>query len=250
MTVGNNQEKCRIDQLLVTKGFCESREQAQRLILAGAVRVGDRVIDKPGTRLPGDAPLQVQAGEKYVGRGGLKLEAALNQFAVSPEGRTCLDVGSSTGGFTDCLLQHGAERIFAVDVGKNQLHWKIRSDPRVVALEGCNARYLLAEDLPGEFSLGVADVSFISLTLILPPVFALLAAGGDMLVLIKPQFELSREQISRGGIVRDPSLHLEAVGKIRDFCLSSLPARWVGEMPSPILGAKGNREFLAHLQKL
>lgn len=250
MTAGNNQEKCRIDQLLVAKGFCESREQAQRLILAGAVRTGTRVVDKPGTRLPDDAPLEVQAAEKYVGRGGFKLEAALRQFAVVPDGRTCLDVGSSTGGFTDCLLQQGAERVFAVDVGKNQLHWKIRNDPRVEVLEGCNARYLSAGDLPGVFSLGVADVSFISLTLILPPVFALLTAGGDMVVLIKPQFELSREQISRGGIVRDPVLHQAAVEKIRQFCLSSLPARWLGEMPSPIMGTKGNREFLAHMQKL
>lgn len=249
MPAHNNHEKIRLDQLLVERGLAETREKAQRLILAGEVLVDGKPAPKAGTKIPAETPVSVKAQEKFVSRGGLKLEAALSAFRIDPTGRTCIDIGASTGGFTDCLLQNGASRIYAYDVGHGQLHWKIRQDPRVVAAEGINARHLQPSDFPETFSLAVADVSFISLTAILPPVFALLEKNADMVVLIKPQFELSKEKISRGGIVRDAALHEEATEKIRSFVESSLLADWCGLIPSPILGAKGNREFLAHLRK-
>lgn len=249
MPAHNNPEKIRIDQLLVERGLVETREKAQRLILAGEVLLGDAPAPKAGTKIPHDALVSIKTPEKFVSRGGLKLEAALASFAIDPTARVCLDVGASTGGFTDCLLQHGATRVYAYDVGHGQLHWKIRQDPRVIVAEGINARYLLPSDFPETFSLAVADVSFISLTTILPPVFALLEKNADMVVLIKPQFELSKEKVSRGGIVRDASLHEEATEKIRLFVSDSLAATWCGLIPSPILGTKGNHEFLAHLRK-
>jgi 23S rRNA (cytidine1920-2'-O)/16S rRNA (cytidine1409-2'-O)-methyltransferase len=181
-----------------------------------------------------------------VGRGGLKLEAALAAFAVDPGGRTCLDVGASTGGFTDCLLQHGAARVYALDVGHGQLAWTIRQDPRVVVMEHFNARHLTPDDLAERPSLAVADVSFISLTLVLPAVAAVLSDGGVIVSLIKPQFELSRGEVGRGGIVRDPEAHERAVGKIRDFA-AGRGWHWSGCIPSPITGADGNREFLCLL---
>lgn len=249
MSLQNILKKIRLDQLLVERGLAESREKATRMILAGEVRVGDGPALKAGSKVLENVEITVTGAEKYVGRGGLKLEAALEQFGISVEGRVCLDVGASTGGFTDCLLQRGAQRVFAYDVGHSQLHWKIRQDSRVIVGEGINARYLQPSDFSEPFSLVVADVSFISLTLILPPVFSLLPSASDMVVLIKPQFELAREHVSRGGIIRDPAMHEEAVNKIRRFATEILGAQWCGEMPSPILGTKGNREFLAYLRK-
>ena len=239
--------KTRIDQLLVARGFFESREKAQRAIMAGQVKVGDERVDKPGTKVPDDAGISIAGGERYVGRGGLKLEAALREFSVDPSGATCLDIGASTGGFTDCLLQHGAAKVHAIDVGHSQLDWKIRSDPRVVVREKLNARYLTRADVSDPISICVIDVSFISLTLILPPAFDLLAPDGVIVPLIKPQFELRKEDVARGGVVRDPALHERAVEKIRAFVTSS-GRRWEGCIASPILGGEGNTEFLACLR--
>jgi 23S rRNA (cytidine1920-2'-O)/16S rRNA (cytidine1409-2'-O)-methyltransferase len=249
MVARNNPEKLRIDQLLVERGLAESREKAQRLLLAGEVYVGEARAPKAGTKVPRDADVRVATTERFVGRGGLKLEAALDHFSIPVEGRTCLDVGASTGGFTDCLLQRGAAKVFAYDVGHGQLHWRIRQDPRVVVGEGINVRHLQRRDLPGAVDLAVADVSFISLTLILPPVFALMEPLATMIVLIKPQFELDREAVERGGVVRDPALQESAVEKIRRFVADEMNLTWQGVIPSPILGAKGNREFLACLQR-
>gem|GEM_PF-36751 len=246
--MSHNPEKLRLDALLVARGFFESRERAQRALMAGLVQVDGQPAGKPGQRVREDVEITVKGTEKYVGRGALKLEAALDAFGIDPAGRVCLDIGASTGGFTDCLLQRGAARVYAFDVGRNQLHWRIRNDGRVIAKEGINCRYLSFDDVGERVSLVVADVSFISLTLILPPAFELLEPDGMMVVLIKPQFELSREAVGRGGVVTDPAAHEEAVRKIRDFTEGELRHRWVGHIESPILGATGNREFLACLR--
>jgi 23S rRNA (cytidine1920-2'-O)/16S rRNA (cytidine1409-2'-O)-methyltransferase len=240
--------KTRLDQLLVARGYFESREKAQRAIMAGAVSVGEQRADKPGTRVAEDAVIHVKTGERYVGRGGLKLEAALAQFAIDPTGSTCLDIGASTGGFTDCLLQHGAAKVFAIDVGHSQLDWKIRRDPRVVVREKLNARRLTRDDIPDPIAVCVIDVSFISLTLILPPAAALLSNGGVIIPLIKPQFELRKEDVGKGGIVREPALHEQAVEKIRTFVATMPGLAWSGLIESPILGGEGNKEFLACLR--
>ncbi|MDB6153109.1 MAG: Hemolysin [Chthoniobacteraceae bacterium] len=240
--------KQRLDLLLVARGLCESREKAQRAIMAGAVMVADRVIDKPGTKVNEDALVVVKAADRYVGRGGLKMEAALGAFSIAPEGATCLDIGASTGGFTDCLLQHGAARVYAIDVGHSQLDWKIRSDPRVVVREKFNARYLSRADIAEPIDICVIDVSFISLTLILPRAFELLRPEGVIIPLIKPQFELRKEEIGKGGVVRDPALHVRAVEKIRSFVLETLGHQWCDCIESPILGGEGNKEFLACLR--
>jgi 23S rRNA (cytidine1920-2'-O)/16S rRNA (cytidine1409-2'-O)-methyltransferase len=231
------------------RGLCDSREQAKRLILAGEVRSGDHVIDKPSTKLAADAPLEVKEKLRYVGRGGLKLEGALEQFGIDPQGWTCIDVGSSTGGFTDCLLQRGASRVHAVDVGTNQLVWKLRNDPRVIVKEQFNARHMLPEDIGELCDLAVMDLSFISLTKVLPAVFGVLKPEGAVVCLIKPQFELQREDITRGGIVRDPALHERAVEKIRHFASEESGHSWLGLIPSPITGMDGNQEFLAWIRK-
>ena len=235
----------RVDVLLVEKGLCESREQAKRLILAGEVRIGDRVIDKPGQRLAEDAVLEVREKPKFVGRGGIKLEGALEAFGIDPTGWVCIDVGASTGGFTDCLLQHGAAKVHAVDVGTNQLVWKLRNDPRVVVKEQFNARHMVPEDLGEKVRLAVMDLSFISLTKVLPAVFSVLDDEGSVVCLIKPQFELDREDISKGGIVRDPALHERAVEKIRRFVVEECRREWRGVIASSITGTDGNQEFLA-----
>jgi 23S rRNA (cytidine1920-2'-O)/16S rRNA (cytidine1409-2'-O)-methyltransferase len=234
----------RVDALLVNRGLCESREQAKRLVLAGEVRSGDRVIDKPSTKLPEDAPLEVREKPRFVGRGGFKLEGALDAFGIDPAGWVCLDVGASTGGFTDCLLQRGAARVHAVDVGTNQLVWKLRNDPRVVAKEQFNARHMTPADLGERVHFAVMDLSFISLTKVLPAVFGVLDEGGSVVCLIKPQFELDRGDISKGGIVRDPALHERAIEKIRAFAIES-GREWRGVVPSSITGTDGNQEFLA-----
>ncbi|MGB9274822.1 MAG: TlyA family RNA methyltransferase [Terrimicrobiaceae bacterium] len=240
--------KTRIDQLLVARGLCASREKAQREIMAWRVTVAGQRAEKPGLKVAEDASVELESGEKYVGRGGLKLEAALHHFEISAEGKICLDIGSSTGGFTDCLLKHGAARVHAVDVGRGQLAWELRNDSRVIAHEGLNARYLAFADIGELVQICVADVSFISLALILPAAFALLTEAADMIVLIKPQFELSPAKVGRGGIVRNPAFRAEAIEKIRRF-VEGNGKRWLGVIESPVPGREGNVEFLAHLRR-
>jgi 23S rRNA (cytidine1920-2'-O)/16S rRNA (cytidine1409-2'-O)-methyltransferase len=241
--------KKRLDVLMVEKGLFESRERAQRAIMAGQVRVAGQTADKPGSRVPEDVHLEVKAGERYVGRGGVKMEGALLTFQLDPTEWVCLDVGASTGGFTDCLLQHGASKVYAVDVGHSQLDWKIRSDPRVVALEKVNCRYLSAEDVPELVDLLVADVSFISLTMVLPACTARLKPGARAVVLIKPQFELRREEVARGGVVREKALHQKAVLRVRNWVEHCPDLHWQGVIESPIRGGDGNVEFLAWIRK-
>ncbi len=242
--------KVRLDQLLVARGLFDSREKAQRAILAGEVFADGQRADKAGARFEDAVPLEVAARPPYVSRGGQKLEAALDHFAVDPTGQVCVDIGASTGGFTDCLLQRGAAKVYALDVGHGQLDWKIRSDPRVIVREKLNARNLAPADVPEPAFLGVVDVSFISLTLILPPLCAVLdGPGRAVIALIKPQFELERADIGKGGIVRDSSLHERAVEKVRQFAGERLGNwRWTGVIESPILGTQGNKEFLACLR--
>lgn len=239
--------KTRLDLTLVARGLSPSREKAQRAIMAGLVYVAGQKAEKAGQQVAEDAEIELRGGDKYVGRGGLKLEGALDHFHIPVEGRVGLDVGASTGGFTDCLLQRGATKVYAIDVGHGQLDWKLRNDPRVIVREGVNARHLTAADLGESVSLCVADVSFISLTLILPALFALLAADADMVMLIKPQFELTPDKVGRGGVVREPAYHEEAVTRIRSF-VEAAGRQWLGVIPSPIKGREGNTEFLAYLK--
>lgn len=247
--------KTRLDVLMVARGLAESRDWAQRLIRAGEVRVDGQVVDQPSKNVLDTVDVVVAQPPKYVSRGGFKLEAALDHFQVNPAGMTCADVGSSTGGFTDCLLQRGAAKVFALDVGNNQLHWKLRNDPRVVVMEKVNVRFL--DVLPEPIELAVIDVSFISLEMVLPKVFGWLRKAspsergqgeGFVIALIKPQFEAGREKVGKGGIVRDPAVHDEVLQRITAFCKSQgWPAQ--GIIPSPILGADGNKEFLALLAR-
>ena len=234
----------RLDQLLVERGLVSSREKARAIILAGQVRVEGQKIDKAGHAVSSDARVELIDTPRFVGRGGLKLEAALQHFQISAEGKICLDIGSSTGGFTDCLLQHGAARVYAIDVGTAQLDWKLRNDPRVVVHEQVNARYLSRREVPETIDLAVADVSFISVTMILPAVAALLTKDAEMVILVKPQFELERQQVGKGGIIRDPALHRQACQRVEDA------VRRLGFqtaiIPSPVLGAEGNQEFLLY----
>lgn len=235
----------RLDQALVRLGLAESREKAQRLIRAGAVRVDGQVRDKPGQNVAPDADLAVEAAERFVSRGGEKLEEAFRKFPLDVAGRVCADIGASTGGFTDCLLQHGAARVFAVDVGRGQLHWKLREDPRVAVLEGINARALRPDAFDPRPSFACVDVSFISLQLVLGPVRAALADAGAMVTLVKPQFEAGRDQVGKGGVVRDPAVHEEVLERIRRFGIMEVGLTWSGLCPSPIKGPAGNTEFLA-----
>ncbi|WP_018970609.1 TlyA family RNA methyltransferase [Rubritalea marina] len=239
--------KDRADAILVARKMCDSREQAKRLILAGEVMTGTTVVAKPSTKLSTDAPLEIKEKPKYVSRGGLKLEGALKHFGFDPTGMVCLDCGASTGGFTDCLLQAGAVKVHAIDVGTNQLVWKIRSDDRVVVKEKFNARHMVPDDIGEQIDLCVTDVSFISLTKILPPLFSVLKPDGHIICLVKPQFELERDEIGKGGIVRDPELHQKAVDKIRNFVTDELGHQWLEHTTSPITGTDGNVEYLAKL---
>ena len=236
-------KKKRLDILLVERGVIESREKARRLILAGEVTVNGRVVDKPGTFVPANALVEIKELPRYVSRGGIKLEAALKTFGVNPRGKVALDVGASTGGFTDCLLQFGAVKVYAVDVGYGQLAWKLRQDPRVVVLERTNIRYL--ESLPEPVDIATIDVSFISLRLVLPAVLRLLKPPGEVVALIKPQFEAGKEQVGKGGVVRDPAVHREVLSKLVELA-SSLGLFTKGLMASPLLGPAGNVEFFAH----
>ena len=212
--------------------------------MAGEVRIGDAVVDKASAQVQPDADLSVEATSRYVGRGGVKLEGALRDLGIDPAGLTALDIGASTGGFTDCLLQQGAKKVYAIDVGHGQLAWKIRNDPRVIVREKLNARFLSRTDVPEPIDLCVIDVSFISLTLILPKAFELVSPNGVILALIKPQFELQASDVGRGGIVREAALHEKAQEKIRDFVTAS-GHEVVGIVPSAITGTDGNQEFFA-----
>lgn len=236
--------KIRLDRLLVDRGLADSREKAQALIMAGDVLLNGQKAAKPGQPVTQDAAVEVLARPPYVSRGGLKLAAALRHFAIDVTGQVCLDIGSSTGGFTDALLQAGAARVHAVDVGAGQLAWSIRTDPRVVAHEGINARELRFDNIGETVSLITCDVSFISVTLILPAAVPLLQAAGRMVILIKPQFEVGKGQVGKGGIVRDPALHQAACARI-ESAVRSL-GFVTSMMESPILGAEGNKEFLLY----
>jgi len=245
---GLMEKKIRIDNLLVTRGFFSSRESAQRAVMAGEVRAGDHVITKSSDLVARDAEVLVAQRPRYASRGALKLEGALDFFRVDARDKVAIDIGASTGGFTDCLLQRGAAKVYAVDVGHGQLAWKIRNDPRVVVLEKLNARFLSREHIPELVDLCVIDVSFISLSLILPRAFELITPEGVILALIKPQFELQRKDVGRGGIVRDPALHEKAQQKIvkiaeaANYCVAGL-------VPSRITGADGNQEFFICLRR-
>jgi 23S rRNA (cytidine1920-2'-O)/16S rRNA (cytidine1409-2'-O)-methyltransferase len=241
-------KKARIDQTLIERGFFESRERAQRAIMAGEVRVGEQPITKPATMIDIDALISVAEPPQFVSRGATKLSGALDFFRIDVRDNVALDIGASTGGFTDCLLQRGATKVFAVDVGRGQLAWKIRNDPRVVVLEKVNARFLSKEQIPQFVDVCVIDVSFISLTLILPRAFELITPDGVILALIKPQFELQRKDVGRGGIVREPVLHEKAQQKIVNF-VKEADYRVVGLVPSAITGTDGNQEFFVCIRK-
>ena len=246
-------EKRRLDQIVVDRGWAETRSQAKALIMAGRIRLGTGKVTKAGLQLPVDADLQFESGPRYVGRGAEKLEAFLDRFGIEVAGRYCLDVGASTGGFTDCLLQRGAVAATCLDVGRAQLHPKILNDPRVTNLERVNARHLKPGDLPSDsYPLIVIDVSFISLRKVLPPVWAFLEPGGILVALVKPQFEAGREAVSRGrGVIRDREIQRRVFDSVRDFALAELPgAGLIGEMDSPLEGADGNREGLLGLRRV
>lgn len=238
------QGRQRIDQLLVLRNLAESREKAQALLLAGQVLVNGQKVNKAGTSVDENAAIELLARMPWVSRGGYKMLGALEHWKLDVTGRVCIDVGSSTGGFTDCLLQHGAARVHCVDVGAGQLHWKLRTDPRVIVHEGVNARYLEPSLIGEQVGLAVCDVSFISVTLILPMLPPLLLPDGEIVVLVKPQFEVGRGQVGKGGIVRDPALHEAVCRKAEDA------ARMLGFqtslMESPLPGAEGNKEFLLY----
>lgn len=237
-----------MDELLVRRGLAESRSQAQALIMAGRVRLGTERLDKPGKRVPEDLAIELDQPPRFVGRGGEKLEAFLLAFGISLRGKAVLDVGASTGGFTDCALQHGAEEVTCVDVGHGQLHPRLQTDPRVISLERLNARHLRPGDLPrSEYDAVLIDLSFISLKTVLPAVWPFLRSGGLLIALVKPQFEAGRAEADRGrGVIRDPAVRARVLQEVRSFALHNLPgAALVGELESPVPGADGNREFLA-----
>jgi len=241
--------KTRLDVLLVERGLQESRQKAQATIMSGLVFVKGQRVDKPGTAVPNDAEIEVRGNAlKYVSRGGLKLEKAMASFPIDLHDAVCGDIGASTGGFTDCMLQNGARKVYAVDVGYGQLAWSLRSDERVVCMERTNARYLTHEQIPEELDFASVDVSFISLKLILPPLCGLLRQGGHVACLVKPQFEAGKEKVGKKGVVRDPAVHLEVLehflehAREADFLVKAMTF-------SPIKGPEGNIEFLMHVRK-
>ena len=237
----------RIDKLLVDRGLASSRTKAQALVMSGVVLVNEQLVGKPSQTYSSDALIRLKgddAATKYVGRGGLKLEAALREFHIDVNGLICLDVGASTGGFTDCLLQHGAQRVVAIDVGHNQIDWKLRNDPRVDTREGVNARYLKRADFVERFDLATIDVAFISATMILPAVVPLLKEGGRIVTLIKPQFEVGKGEVGKGGIVTDPDKHRRVIEEVNRVA-ENQGLKVGGVIESPIHGADGNVEFLA-----
>ena len=240
--------KQRLDEIIVSRGLTDSRTSAQRLILAGKVRVRDCPSPKAGNKFPADIEIEMLCEERFVSRGGEKLEGAFNAFNINVTGLSCIDVGASTGGFTDCLLQHGALRVIAVDVGHNQLHPKLLSDSRVTSIEGFNARNMTLSDLPYTPEFAVCDVSFISLKLILPSILQVIAPGSAVLSLIKPQFEAGRENVGKGGVVRDDNVRREVVETIRKAG-ESMGLTWIDVCESPIKGPKGNVEYVAYWKK-
>lgn len=242
--------KLRLDQMLVERGLADSRAKAQAAIMAGLVFSGEKRLDKPGVTLAADTPIELRGKpHPWVSRGGVKLAHAIEHFSLKAEGRTAIDIGASTGGFTDVLLHHGAAKVFAVDVGEGQLDWKLRTDERVVVLEKTNARHLTAEIIPGAIDCVVCDASFIGLQIVLPAALSLAGPSAWAVALIKPQFEVGRTRVGKGGVVRDPALHDEVCATIHDWW-SGLPGwRVLGIEPSPILGPEGNREFLIAAEK-
>lgn len=239
--------KRRLDLVLVERGLCKSRAAAHRAIVAGQVLVNGQLIDKPATRIAEDSRIELKAKPRYVSQGGLKLEKALRIFQINVQGKICLDIGASTGGFTDCLLQHGARRVYAVDVGKGQLDWSLRNDPRVVVKEDLNARYLKLEDLGEQIDLATVDVSFISLRLILPAVKLIVKPAGHVIVLVKPQFEAGREHVRRGGVVNDPRVHQQVLEELAQFAVQELNFSVINATFSPFRGPAGNIEFFLHM---
>jgi 23S rRNA (cytidine1920-2'-O)/16S rRNA (cytidine1409-2'-O)-methyltransferase len=243
----------RIDQLLVQCGLADTRSKAQALIMAGLVLVNEQRVNKPSQTVPADARIRIKGDDdpasRYVGRGGLKLAAALREFSLTVNGLRCLDVGASTGGFTDCLLQHGAGSVVALDVGHNQIDWRLRTDARVEIREGVNARYLTPDDFPSQFDLIVMDVSFISATKVMPAIIPLLKNDGRLITLIKPQFEVGRGEVGKGGIVRDPQQHARVIEEV-NAAAKELGLEVRNLIESPIHGADGNVEFLALYEKL
>lgn len=243
----------RLDQALVERGFCESREKAKRAVMSGQVRINGQLAPKPSESVAEGDSLEVTAAEKFVSRGGLKLEHALRHFGLEVSGQTAIDLGASTGGFSDCLLQYGAAKVYAVDVGRGQLAWKLRRDPRVVVMERMNARELTPARFPAPFapvSLVVIDCSFISLRKLIPPAIALLQASGKILALIKPQFEAGKAEADRGaGVIRDPAIHQRVVAELSAFVATQPGLCWRGLTESPLLGPAGNKEFLVLIEK-
>jgi len=239
----------RIDKLLVERGLADSRTKAQAMVMAGVVLVDEQRVEKPSHQFDPNSSIRIKGGDdptaRYVGRGGLKLEAALREFQIDVAGFNCLDVGASTGGFTDCLLQYGARAVVAIDVGHNQIDWRLRNDPRVEVREGVNARYLQREDFSGQFDLAVMDVSFISATKVLPAIVPLMVAGGSIVTLIKPQFEVGRGEVGGGGIVRDPAKRERVIEEVNNAA-RELGLEVIKVIESPITGADGNVEYLAH----
>jgi 23S rRNA (cytidine1920-2'-O)/16S rRNA (cytidine1409-2'-O)-methyltransferase len=243
----------RIDKLLVERGLADSRTKAQALIMAGAVLVNEQRAEKPSDLIEPGASIRIKGADdpaaRYVGRGGVKLEAALREFAIDVRALLCLDVGASTGGFTDCLLQHGARRVVAIDVGHNQLDWRLRNDFRIEVREGVNARHLQPQDFNERFDIAVMDVAFISATKVMPAIVPLLNSGGPLLVLIKPQFEVGRGEVGKGGIVREPEKHERVIAEV-NRAAEGLGLKVRGLIQSPIHGADGNIEFLAWYQQV
>ena len=238
--------KERLDVLVTRAGLAESREQAQRFIMAGQVLVNGQLASKAGHRYREDADVSVKGGARFVGRGGDKLEAAFQCFSMDVTDLTCIDVGASTGGFTDCMLQHGAKKVFAVDVGKGQLHWKLRNDARVEVMDNVNARYLDPDNFSQRPLFASVDVAFISLTKVLPALVQVLGDGAEMVTLIKPQFEAERDEVGKGGIVRDEKVRLKTIERVKAFGVKELGLEWLGLCESPVRKLTGNVEFLAY----
>ena len=241
--------KIRLDQLLVNRSLVESKEKAQKLIYGGLVKVNEILSTKPGHKFNEDCKINIKQKEKYVSRGGLKFEEAYNKFNLKIKNNICLDIGSSTGGFTDFMLQHKADRIYAVDCGTNQLHWTLRKNSKIIVMEKTNARYLSKKEIPELVDLCTIDVSFISLKKILPSVINLINNNGVIVSLIKPQFEAGKDQIDKGGVITNPIIHEKVINDIKDFGEKKLNLKWLDLCISPLKGPAGNKEFFAHWRK-
>ena len=238
----------RLDKVIKERGLIRSRSRAQRMIAAGRISVDGKIVLRPGHSIDPEAQIEIVSREQFVSRGGEKLEAALDQFRIDPKGRICLDIGSSTGGFTDCLLQHGAERVHSVDVGHDQLDMRLRNHPRVIVHEGINARYLVPQDIGESVDLVTIDVSFISLELILPPLTDILVPNGEIIALVKPQFEVGKDRLPSDGVVKNDADRTAVLDDVRAFIEAETPWNVIADMISPIQGEKGNVEFLIHLR--